>query len=38
MEATEATRLVKIIFEEGSVYVGEYASDDDSSSLSILTH
>ena len=38
MEATGAARLVKRLFEEGNVYVGEYVSDDDSSSRAILTH
>ena len=38
MEATGAARLVKRLFEEGTVYVGEYVSDDDSSSHAVLTH
>ncbi len=38
MEATGAARLLKIIFADGTVYVGEYVSDDDSSSRSTFTH
>jgi hypothetical protein len=38
MEATGASRLVQRLYEEGSVYIGEYVSDDDSSSRAVLTH
>jgi hypothetical protein len=38
MEATGAARLVKRLSTDGIVYIGEYVSDDDSSSRAMLTH
>ncbi len=38
MEATGAARLVKRLSTDGTVYIGEYVSDDDSSSREILNH